>query len=112
LHEDQVAMINDGGQKEYVERDGKILSTDTKNAIVQLRKGDTVHKNYDSMVKDSILYNLIAQGQPLSQSKFDSLGEVIKNGIDEGFKRAKIQNNIVFNHRSRNKYLDNKSRFN
>lgn len=40
-------MINDhsSGRLEVVERDGKLLMTDQKNAIVQGKKGDVIHKD-------------------------------------------------------------------
>tara|TARA_R110000772_G_scaffold188838_3_gene299931 strand:- start:6785 stop:9991 length:3207 start_codon:yes stop_codon:yes gene_type:complete len=113
LSNDQVAMINDGGKKEYVERNGSILSTDTKNAIVGLKKGDTVHKDYDSMKKNSMIYSLLLQGQTMPQSTFDSLSTTIENSINKGFNKAKINNNIkLVNRQSSNNYLNKKSRFN
>lgn len=112
--EDHVAMINDGGKKEFVERDGKILSTDTKNAIVQLKKGDTVHKDYESMIKSNDLFENISKASILtslqSQSNNDfrkleeifdsnlkSLNAGMKKGIKEGFKNVTINNSTTYN---------------
>jgi tape measure domain-containing protein len=109
---DQVAMINDGGKKEYVERNGQILSTDTKNAIVKLRKGDTVHKDYNELSKKSVLYSVIANGQNLSQKQFDRLSSTISSSIKDGFKDVKIAHKFNFNNSNGNVYLKEKSRFN
>lgn len=110
---DHVGMINDGGQKEYIKRDGKILSTDTKNAIVQLKKGDTVYKSYDDMVnsedvfnnlsKASILTSIANQGESDSkriEEVFDrnlkSLNSDLKKGIRDGFKNVTINNHTSY----------------
>ena len=48
----EMAMINDGGVAEVVERrDGKIEMFSEKNKIIQLLEGDTVHKSADSYNK-------------------------------------------------------------
>jgi tape measure domain-containing protein len=112
LGQDETAMINDGGKKEYVERNGKILSTNTKNAIVSLKKGDTVHKDYDSMVKNSIIYSAIGGGNSFSQFEFDRLSDTIESSITKGFNKAKINNRLTINNGLTNQYLNEKSRFN
>lgn len=112
LGQDETAMINDGGKKEYVERNGKILSTNTKNAIVSLKKGDTVHKDYDSMVKNSIIYSAIGGGNTFSQFEFDRLSDTIESSITKGFNKAKINNRLTINNGLTNQYLNEKSRFN
>lgn len=109
---DHIAMINDGGKKEYVERNGKILSTDTKNAIVSLKKNDTVHKDYESMQKNSKLYSIIANGEILKQNEFDKLANVMQSSIIKGFSKAKIHNTTNFKLPMENNYLKQKSRFN
>lgn len=110
--EDQIAMINDGGKKEYVERNGKILTTDTKNAIVNLKKNDIVHKDYDSMIKNSKSGLIISGGEILKQSQFDKLSNTIESSIDKGFKNIKINNNNTIKTKLSNNYLKEKSRFN
>ena len=107
---DQVAMINDGGVKEYVERDGKILTTSTKNAIVNLKKNDTVHKNYDDMVNNSKAGLIISGGAMLNQNQFDKLAETLESSIYKGFSKAKINNTTVVKQKG-NDYLNEKSRF-
>ena len=91
---DHIAMINDGGKKEYIERDGKILSTDTKNAVVQLKKGDTVYKDYNDMINKLNFLNVFNQGKLLEEKSFENLSGVIEDGLTKGFQKAKINNNI------------------
>jgi tape measure domain-containing protein len=107
---DQVAMINDGGKKEYVERDGQILSTNTKNAIVGLKKNDTVHKDYEAATKSSS-YSIITKGEIVKQNEFDKLSKTIKSSIKEGFSKAKVSNVLKLNNNSGNSYLKQKARF-
>jgi len=111
---DHIGMINDGPNQEFIERDGNILTTSTKNAIVNLKKGDTVHKSYDDMVGDSIFSNLsrsiLLNGlstKPDSYSReanlekvFDknlkTLNKDLKNGIKDGFKNVNIHNHTSY----------------
>jgi hypothetical protein len=109
---DHIAMINDGSSQEYVERGGKILTTKTKNAIVGLKKGDTVHKDYDSMVKNSILLSAISNGSMLSQNNFEGLDSIIEKGLINGFKKAKINNNLKLVNNLGNSYKESLSRWN
>ena len=90
MDHDGVALINDGGQKEYVERNGKMLSTSNENALVNLQKGDIIHKDYDTMIRQSMLMNGFSGGAMVDGDNFDG----IENAIDRGFKKAKINNNI------------------
>jgi tape measure domain-containing protein len=108
--ENQVAMINDGGKKEYVERNGQILSTNTKNAIVNLKKNDTVHKDYEAATKSSS-YSIITKGEIIKQNEFDKLSKTIKSSIKDGFSTAKISNVLKLNNNSSNSYLKQKARF-
>jgi tape measure domain-containing protein len=112
LAQDERAMINDGGQKEYVERDGKILSTNTKNAIVGLKKGDTVYRNKEHMMNSSQVYtqrnNLISK---LNVERQNISNEISKE-IKKGFKGVELKNNINFTNRlNNNSYLKDKARF-
>lgn len=109
---DHIGMINDGGRQEFIERDGKILSTDTKNAIVGLKKGDTIHKSYDDMVANSLAYNAAMVSHSLSniskndliskglEDVFDrnlkDLKSDLKDGIKEGFRRVTINNHNTY----------------
>ena len=109
---DHIAMINDGGKKEYVERNGKILSTNTKNAIVNLKKNDTVHKDYESMQKNSKIYSIIANGEILKQNEFDKLANIMESSIIKGFSKAKVNASFKNINKSTNNYLKQKARFN
>ena len=111
LGQNETAMINDGGKKEYVERNGQILSTNTRNAIVDLKKGDTVHKDYDSMVKNSMVYSVVGGGANFSQFEFDRLSNTIEDSISKGFNKAKINNKLTINNSSSNSYLRQKARY-
>ena len=91
---DHVGMINDGSSKEYLERDGQILSTDRKNAIVALKRDDIIHKDYDSLKRKSLLVSSVSNGAELSQNEFDKLFEVVEESIKSGFKKAKVNNHI------------------
>ena len=112
---DHVGMINDGGRQEFIERDGNILTTSTKNAIVNLKKGDTIHKSYDDMVGGDIFSNLsrsILLNGLSSKNKsnnevgflekvFDknlkTLNKDLKEGIRDGFKNVNIHNHTSYN---------------
>lgn len=63
---DGLMMINDhkSGRLEVVERDGKLLMTDKKNAIVEGKRGDIIHKDakeYFSNLSDEELLKNINQ---------------------------------------------------
>lgn len=111
LPNDTVAMINDGGKQEFVERDGQILTTRTKNAIVDLKKNDTVWRDYNDMVKNSKLvdsFGTRATSINLVNEKQDLEAAVIR-----GFKKAKISNNInIVNKSSNNSYKQQLKKWN
>lgn len=60
---DGLMMINDhkSGRLEIVERDGKLLMTNQKNAIVEGKRGDIIHKDaksyFDNLSDDEIINN-------------------------------------------------------
>lgn len=90
----ELAMINDAGQQEFVERNGKILTTTKANAIVPLRKGDIIHRDYETMLNNSILFNALNGGKIVEQKEFEQLSEVIESSITNGFSKSKINNRI------------------
>lgn len=61
---DGLMMINDhsSGRLEVVERDGKLLMTDKKNALVEGKKGDIIHKDakeyFSKLSNDELIKNL------------------------------------------------------
>lgn len=109
---DHIGMINDGKNKEYIKRGNKILSTDKKNAIVTLKKGDTVYPSYEAMTKDMLAINLLTNGSEINENELYILGRVMEDSIDKGFKKAKINNNIkLINNQRDNGYRDSLSRW-
>jgi tape measure domain-containing protein len=109
-----VALINDGGKQEYVERNGQLHTTTSKNALVTLQAGDTVYKDYDDMVKNSMFVSSALGGNIISQREFNSLFYGIKDSIEKGFNKAKINNNIKLNgfDSSKESYRQSLSRWN
>jgi uncharacterized protein (DUF1810 family) len=106
-HKDHVGMINDGKHQEYVERDGNILTTSTKNAIINLKKGDTIHKSYDDLVSSSDIFSNLSRSMflnGLSKNEngqtievmfgkhMETIKEDIKKGIHDGFNKVTINN--------------------
>ena len=95
-----IGMVNDGKDQEYITRGNKILTTKTRNALIQLQPGDTVHKSFDALSKSSNLMSLAYNGADISKSEFDLLFYGIESSIVKGFKEAKINNNVRLNMRS------------
>ena len=91
---DEMALINDGGNREYVERDGQILSTSQKNAIVELKSGDVIHKDYEEMARKSALFNGYLGGDQADEDKLDMFFNGIEGAIGKGFKKAKLSPRI------------------
>ena len=94
IRKDGTAIINDGGRQEYVERAGSILTTKNKNAIVNLKSGDIVHKDFEALKRKSMIMSVIADGKDITERDFDKLSSVIESSFDKGFSRVKINNNI------------------
>jgi tape measure domain-containing protein len=94
MKNDGKALINDGGAQEYVERGGKILTTTKENAIVNLKKGDIIHKDFETLQKKTMLLNLFSGGQSVSQKELNlALG--IKEEIKEGFKKVQVNSKVT-----------------
>ena len=91
---DHVAIINDGGQQEYIERGGSILTTEKENALVPIKTGDTVYKSYEDLQRKSILMSGLNNGMEIQEHNFNKVFDGIESSIDKGFKKAKINNNI------------------
>jgi len=98
---DGKAMINDGGNREYVERGGVIFSTPIKNAVVDLQKGDKVHKDMDSLMNASIMTSLANDNKNLDATKlkaiFDTNYNGLENAITKSLSKARFNNNIKLN---------------
>ena len=91
-------MINDhkSGRQEFIERNGSILTTSVKNAVVDGKKGDIIHKDYNSLMNASIMTSLANDNKSLDASKlnriFDENYSNLESAITRGFKGVK--NNI------------------
>lgn len=94
MDHDGKALINDGGKQEYVERNGKVLTTGTTNAIVDLKKGDVIHKDFETLQRKSLLLSLTSGGGNVTEKELN-LAFGIKEEIKSGFKKAKIESNVV-----------------
>jgi tape measure domain-containing protein len=91
---DGKAKINDGGRQEYVERNGSLLTTTKKDAIVDLKQGDIIHPNFEAMQRKTMLLSLMHGGNSVTEKEVNlALG--IKEEIKEGFKRSKINNSVT-----------------
>ena len=106
---DGKALINDGGNREYVERNGVILSSPIKNAVVDLQKGDTIHKDYNSLMNASIMTSLANDNKNLDSSKlkliFDDSYANLESVISKSLSKAKFNNNISLNGFDKNQEL-------
>lgn len=103
IKKDHKGIINDAVAQEYVERDNSILTTKNKNAIVNLKSGDIVHKDFDALQRNSMIMSGMLNGNSISENDFNRLFDGIENSIDKGFKKAKIQNVIrIINKTSNN----------
>lgn len=109
---DHIGMINDGGKQEFLERDGAIYTTTKKDALVGIKTGDTIYKDYDDMVEKSLLLSAISNGAALTEQDHDALLVGITESIDKGFKKAKINNVLNVNQEKPNWYKNEKSRWN
>lgn len=91
---EHLGMINDGLVQEYVERKGKILTTERKNAIVKLQPGDVVYKNYKEMSEKSSVINAMTNSNRITKERYNDSFINIEDSIKNGFKNAKVNNNI------------------
>lgn len=110
IKKDHKGMINDAVAQEYVERDNSILTTKNRNAIVNLKAGDVVHKDFDALQRNSMIMSGMLNGNNISENDFNRLFDGIENSIDKGFKKAKIQNVIRIINKTSNR--DSNSRWN
>lgn len=87
---DGKALINDGGRREFVERNGSVFSSPIKNAVVDLQKGDVIHKDMNALMNASIMTSLVNDSNNLDPSKlkviFDDNYGNLENVIKRGFK--------------------------
>lgn len=95
IFKDHFGVINDAGRREYIERDGRILTTDKKNVAVPLKRGDVIYPNFEEMSKRSMLLSGFVGGESIGEDDFQRFFGGIETAIDKGFRRAKINNNII-----------------
>jgi tape measure domain-containing protein len=112
IKKEHFGMVNDGLVKEYIERNGEILTTERRNAIVKLKPGDTVYKSYDDMAKRSNLINAMTNYNYMNQNEFDKLYTGIKSSIKDGFKSVKIDSKVINRLPENNSYGESMSRWN
>ena len=98
---DGKALINDGGNREFVERNGQIFSSPIKNAVVDLQKGDIIHKDMDALMNASIMTSLANDNKNLDSSKlkliFDNNYAGLEKTIKNGFNNANVNTNVKLN---------------
>ena len=94
IKDDHIGMINDGGVKEYIERNNTILTTESKNAIVPLKAGDTIYPSYEALAEKSVLMSGLYNGVQVQNREFNHIFDGLDKTIKKGFKGAKVNNNI------------------
>jgi hypothetical protein len=100
-------LINDAGRQEYIERDGQLLTTTQANAVVDLKKGDVIHKNFEELRRKTMLLSLINGGESMTE-KDVNLAFGIKEEIKEGFRKATVSNKVTVLNKN-NSYRDKMS---
>ena len=106
IKKEHLGMINDGGHQEYIERDGQILTTETKNAIVNLLPNDVIYKNKEEMKRKSPYVGFIS-----NQNKEKNISLGIKNEIKKGFKNVEVKANIINKIKKDSGYAESMSRW-
>jgi len=95
---DGKALINDGGNREFVERNGQIFATPIKNAVVDLQKGDVIHKDMNALMNASIMTSLANDNKNLDSNKlkliFDNNYAGLEKTIKNGFNNANVNTNV------------------
>jgi len=103
----EIAYVGDGGVSEVIEKkDGSIRLTPSKATLTMLDKGDSVHSSHDAYMRymrGRILSGVTDEHNRIKNFNHDAdasrdngrLKETIKDAIKDGFKTAKINNNII-----------------
>lgn len=111
IKKDEIALINEAGKQEFVQRGDEILTTERMNSIVQLQKGDVVHPNKDALHKAILTSVSFEKPDFISNRPLKDLGDEIKKSIKLGFRKAKINNEIKVINKN-NIYREQMSRWN
>ena len=69
IKKDHVGLINDGGNQEFIERNGKLLTTDKANVAVPLQSGDRIYPSFQEMERRSLLINSLMAGEAATQTQ-------------------------------------------
>ena len=105
---DEFAIVGDGGRSEVIERKGgKLEVTPSVPTITHLGKDDIVHKSLDDFERSrlaiqnaSIMASFGSQSRQLQMFDYylgrelHGISNKIEKGIEKGFKKAKIYNNV------------------
>ena len=105
---DEFAIVGDGGRSEVIERKGgKLEVTPSVPTITHLGKDDIVHKSLDDFERSrlaiqnaSIMSSFGSQSRQLQMFDYylgrelHGISNKIEKGIEKGFKKAKIYNNV------------------
>lgn len=102
IKKEHKGLINDAGVQEYVTRNGAILTSERENVVVNLRRGDEVHKDFDSLMKSAVLMNAFAGGTQIDEKSFNYFFKGISRSLEDGLSKAKFVNHIKFNNKTRN----------
>lgn len=108
---DGKALINDGGNMEYVQRGNDILTAPNKNAVVDLKRGDIIHKDFDNFIDSNKSFFLDNGIFGFGKKEMDE--QLISNAIEKGFEKAKINNKVtVLNKMEDSSYKEKMSNWN
>ena len=102
IDEAHKGVINDAGVQEYIVRNGDILTTTKKDAIVNLKPGDEIHSDFSSLTKDAILANAFLGGSQMDEKSFNYFFKGISRSLEDGLSKAKFVNNIKLNNKTKN----------
>lgn len=105
---DEFAVVGDGGRSEVIQRgNGRIEVTPSVPTITHLGKDDIVHKSLDDFERSrlaiqnaSIMASFGKQSNQLQMFDYylgrelHGISNKIEKGIEKGFKKAKIYNNV------------------
>ena len=65
------------------------------------------------MIQSTVMMSILANGLQIKETEFDSLGRIIEQSFDKGFKKAKFNNNIkLINNQRNDSYGESLSRWN
>lgn len=95
MEKDGLMMINDhkSGRLEVVERDGKFLMTDKKNAIVEGKRGDIIHKDA------GLHFSNLSDSEIIKDVNYHSMMATLQN---QNFLISRLENKKVIDNDKKN----------